>query len=82
MENYLKPVIKEIWKQRRLVSIKDIKLHDDNARAHIYSDVINYLTEEDMKIMAYPPHSPDLALCVYWLNDYMKRNLMDHANEK
>ena len=41
--------------------------------------MINYLTEEDINIMAY---SPDFALCDYWLNVYMKCNLIGQANEK
>ena len=32
--------------------------------------------------MAHPPYSVDLALCDYWLNDYIKRNLIDQTNEK
>ena len=36
-----------------------MKLLEDNARAHIHSDVINYLTEEDINIMAHSPYSPD-----------------------
>ena len=59
-----------------------MKFFDDNARTHIHSDVINYLTEESMDIMPHPPYSPDLAWCDYWLNAYMKRNLIDEANEK
>ena len=59
-----------------------MKLVEDNARAHIYSDVINYLTEEGMNIMTHLSYSSDLAPCDYWLNDYMKRNLIDQANEK
>ena len=27
-------------------------------------------------------YSPDLAPCDYWLNDSIKRNLIDEANEK
>ena len=69
IENGLRPVVKEIWKQRRSASTKGIKLLEDNARAHIHSDVINYLTQEGMNIMSHPPYSPDLASCDYWLND-------------
>ena len=31
-----------------------MKLLEDDARAHIHSDIINYLTEEDINITAYP----------------------------
>ena len=79
IENYLKSIVREIWKQRKSAGTKDIKLLHDNARSHIHSDVINYLTEEGINIMAY---SPDLAPCDHWVNDYIKRNLLGEVNEK
>ncbi|CAF3751889.1 unnamed protein product, partial [Rotaria magnacalcarata] len=82
IENFLKLVIKELLKQRRSAGTKGIELLHDNARPHIHSDVINYLTEEGINIMPHPPHSSDLAPCDYWLNDYIKRNLTDQPNEK
>jgi hypothetical protein len=51
-------------------------LHD-NARPHIHSDFINYLTQEGINIIPHPPYSPDLAP-----SDYIKRNLTDQTNEK
>ena len=54
MENCLKPVVKEIWKQRRSADTKGIKLVENNGRAHIHSDVINYLTEEGVNIIGHP----------------------------
>ncbi|CAF3268782.1 unnamed protein product [Rotaria sp. Silwood2] len=82
IENCIKPVVKEIWKQRKSAGTKGIKLLQDNARPHIHFDVINYLTEEGIIIKSYPPYSPDLAPCHYWLNDYIKRNITDQPNEK
>ena len=82
IENCLKPVAKEMWKQRKSSGTKGIKLLHDNARPHTHSDVINYLTEEGIDIMPHSPYSPDLAPCDYWLNDYIKRNLADQTNEK
>ena len=32
--------------------------------------------------MVHPEHSPNVALHDYWLNDYMKHNLIDRPNEK
>ncbi|CAF4243266.1 unnamed protein product, partial [Rotaria sp. Silwood2] len=82
IENCLKPVVKEIWKQRKSAGTKGVKLLQDNARPHIHSDVINYFTEEGIIIMSHPPYSSDLAPCDYWLNDYIKRNLNDQPDEK
>ena len=53
IENCFKPVVKKIWKQRRSAGTKGMKLLEDNARFHIHSDVINYLTEEGINIMAH-----------------------------
>ena len=82
IENCLKPVVKEIWKQRRSNGTKGIKLLDDNAGPHRHSDVINYLTEEGINIMPHSPYSSDLAPCDYWLNDYIKNRLTDQPDEK
>ena len=32
-----------------------MRLAENNTEAHIHSDVINYLREEGMNIMAHPP---------------------------
>ena len=56
-------------------------LHN-NTRPYTRFDVINYLTEESINIMLHPPHPSELAPCDYWLNDYIKRNLLDKPNEK
>ncbi|CAF3874745.1 unnamed protein product [Rotaria sp. Silwood1] len=82
IENCLKSMVKEIWKQRRSDGTKGIKLLHDNAELHRHSDVINYLTEERINIMPHPPYSPDLAPCDHWPNDYIKQNLTDQPNEK
>jgi histone-lysine N-methyltransferase SETMAR len=82
IENCLKPVVKEIWKQRKSSGTNGVKLLHDNARPHVHSDVIDYLTKEGINIMSHPPYSSDLAPCDYWLNDYIKRHLTDQTNEK
>ena len=82
IENCFEPVVKKIWKRRRSAGTKGIELLEENARSNIHSDVINYLTEEDISIMPHPSYSSDLVSCDYWLNDYIKHNLIDEANEK
>ena len=59
IENCLKPVVKQIWKQRASTGTEGMKLIEDNARAHVYSHIIAYFTEEDMNIMSHPPCSSD-----------------------
>ena len=36
-----------------------MNLLEDNTRSHIHSEVISYLTEEGMNIIAHATHSPD-----------------------
>ncbi|CAF5012570.1 unnamed protein product, partial [Rotaria socialis] len=77
-----KPVVKEIWKQRKSNGTKGRKWLHDIASPHRHSDVINYLTQEGINIIPHPPYSRDLAPCDYWLNDYIKQNLTDQPDEK
>ena len=74
--------MKGIWKQRKSSNRKGIKLLDNNARSLIHSDVINYLTEEDIIIMSHPSYSSDIVPCDYWLNDDIKRNLTNQPDEE
>ena len=81
IENCLKPVVNKIRKQRKSSGAKGVKLLQDDARTHTHSDVIYYLSKDGIIIIAHPLHSPDLAPCDYWLNDYIERNLTDQENE-
>ena len=67
---------------RRSADTKGIKSLEDNTRPHIHSDVINYLTGEGVNITVHPAYSPNVASGDYWLNGYMKHNLIDRPNEK
>jgi len=51
-------------------------LHD-NAKPHYALKVEDHLKEEGISLMPHPPYSPELSPCDYWLNDYIKRNLVD-----
>ena len=39
----------------------------DNAPVHNSILVTDYLTKMDIKTVVYPPYSPDLAPCDFWL---------------
>ena len=41
--------------------------HQDNAPVHNSIFVTDYLTKMGIKTVPYPPHSPDLAPCDFWL---------------
>lgn len=78
----LKPMIKELNRQRPSSGLKNMKLLHDNASSHYHKDVFDYLKEEGLNLLPHPPYSPDLSPCDYWLNDYIKRNLTDQKDEK
>jgi histone-lysine N-methyltransferase SETMAR len=82
IDNCLKPVVKEIRKQRPKTGTKNIKLLHDNARPHDNKEVLDYLKEQGLQLMPHPPYSPDLAPCDFWLNDYIKRHLPDQTDEE
>ena len=41
--------------------------HQDNAPVHNSILVTDYLSKMGIKTVAYPPYSPDLASCDFWL---------------
>lgn len=82
IDKCLKPVIKEIHRQRPSSGLKNMTLLHDNASAHDHQDVFDFLKKEGLNLLPHPPYSPDLSPCDYWLNDYIKRNLTDQKDEK
>ncbi len=82
INNCLQPVVDEIKNQRSTFGTDAIKLHHDNGKPHFHKDVLNYLELEGITVMPHPPHSPDLALCDFWLFDLIKQNLSDQDGSK
>lgn len=80
IENCLKPLVKELNKQRPTSGTKNIKILHDNAKPHAAEKTISYLNQEDITIIRHPPYSPDLAPCDFWLFDLIKRHLTDHKS--
>jgi len=81
INNCLKPVVKELWKQRPNSGTRGLRLLHDNARPHDNPDVLAYLKEEKLDLIPHPPYSPDLAPCDFWLNDYIKSRVQDQPDE-
>ncbi|CAF1401941.1 unnamed protein product [Rotaria sp. Silwood1] len=76
IENCLIPVINEIRKKEKS-SLTKYKLLHDNGSPHTHQDVVNYLEKEDTEIISHPSHSPDLAPCDFWLNDYIMSKIYE-----
>ena len=50
-------------------------LHHDDAPAHTTLSVRQFLAKNNMKVIAHPPYSPDLAPCNFFLFPRMKRQM-------
>lgn len=82
IENCLKSVVKQIFKERPKSGTNSIKLLHDNARPHTHSCVKEYLESVGIKIIPHPPYSPDLAPCDYWLFEKIKSSLTTVTDAK
>jgi transposase len=54
----------------------------DNARPHTAKKVPEFLAGNGMKRAPYPPHSPDLAPCDFYLCAYIKSRLAGASFEE
>jgi hypothetical protein len=54
-------------------------LHHDSALAHDVLTVWEFLTKKSILKLDYPPHSPDLALCDFWLFPELKTILKGYG---
>ena len=82
IEDCLKPLVQCINQQRPTYGTKNLKFHQDNARPHVAQVVTTYLEAQKFILMDHPPYSPDLAPSDFWLFDYIKKHLSDHASEE
>jgi histone-lysine N-methyltransferase SETMAR len=67
VESCLKPVFNSLLTSTRLKKFSSFYFHHDNAPAHSAKLTSNYLEETDIKILAHPPYSPDLAPADFYL---------------
>ena len=57
--NCLTKLFDNVKLQRNKSGIKNVKILHDNARPHVHSIVTSYLENQKIKIIEYPPYSPD-----------------------
>ncbi|GFX53916.1 histone-lysine N-methyltransferase SETMAR [Trichonephila clavipes] len=57
------------------VNAKGLMLQHDNASSHTAGLTIEFLKQEQIKVIEHPPYSPDLAMCRFWLFFNAKKNL-------
>ena len=63
----LKKLKKYYQKRRPATGFKHVRLQHDNAPAHTSAIVTAFLKKEKVTVLPYPPYSPDLAPCDFFL---------------
>ena len=64
-------------KRPALFKSSQCHFHQDNAPVHNSILVTKYLTKMGIKTVPYPPYSPDLAPCDFWIFLQLKEKLRD-----
>ena len=67
IENCLKPLVKVLQIDRPKCDITNLKIHHDNARPHVHTNVNNFLTQHGIDTIELPAYSPDMAPCDFRL---------------
>lgn len=57
------------------LDIRGLLLHHDNASSHTARATVDYLRENNVRVIEHPPYSPDLAMCDFWLFFNLKKHL-------
>ena len=80
-ESVLTQLVDFYQKRRPRTSVRVIKLPYDNAPAHKSATVQEYLKESGLDVLDYPPYSPDLSHCDFWLFPRVKEMLAGYRFE-
>ena len=81
LESFTEKLVDFYQKCRPRTSVRGIKLLHDNAPAHKYPTVQEYLKESGLDVLDHPPYSPDLSPCDFWLFPRLKEMLAGHRFE-
>ncbi|GFT09616.1 histone-lysine N-methyltransferase SETMAR [Trichonephila clavipes] len=57
------------------VNVRGLLLQRDNASSHAAKSTVQFLKQKQIKVMEYPPYSPNLAVFDLWLFFNLKKNL-------
>ena len=80
-ESLLTQLVDFYQKHRPRTGVRGIKILHDNAPAHKSATVQEYLKESGLDVLDYPPYSPDLSPCDFWLFPRLKEMLAGHRFE-
>ena len=80
-ESVLTQLVDFYLKRRPRTGVRGTKFLHDNAPAHKSATVPEYLKESGLDVLDYPPYSPDLSPCDFWLFPKLKEMLAGHRLE-
>ena len=78
----LRRVVDAICEQRPTVGTSRTLMLHDNAAPHKAKVTTTFLEEREIKVLAHPPYSPDLAPCDFWLFPILKERLAGHKFDR
>ena len=74
--NHCLPKVFQAWCERRpRTGVRGLLFHHDNVSAHTAAVTLYFLAASDVQLVIYPPYSPDLAPCDWFLFHSVKRQL-------
>lgn len=74
-QKILKSVKKHYSKRRPATGMKGLRLIHDNAPSHKSHVVTEFLSKEKVTVLPYPPYSPDMAPCDFFLFPRLKKHI-------
>ena len=80
-ESVLTQLVDLYQKRRPCTSVCGIRLLHDNVPAHKSATIQEDLKESGLHVLDYPPYSPDLSPCDFWLFPRLKEMLAWHRFE-
>ena len=74
--HHCRPKVFEVWCQRRQKTGPcGLFLHRDKTSTHSAATPVDFLNESEVQLLPYPPYSPDLSPCDFFLFPEVKKQL-------
>ena len=81
-EVVLRKVIETICEQRPTVGCSRTLMLHDNSAPHKAKVTTTFLEEREIRVLAHPAYSPDLAPCDFWLFPILQEKLAGHKFDR
>ena len=80
IENFLKPVVKTLERDRPKCGAKSLNILIENARTDVHENVNNFLKEHSIGIDRHSSYSPDFVPCDFWIFSFIKSHLDTYSD--